>query len=321
MAEDKKESKDASNLSISQDNPLVEASEAEADLINHHHHQQSDQQRSFDAPWTPQAADQGQPGSEGKAAEHVSSGHRKLFVGGLGWDTKRAELHDYFSQFGPLVQAEVMYNRDTGVPRGFGFVTFMNENDADAAMAKRHHQINHKTAEVKYAVKKGDDRLVTEAFNDKLQRQIFVGGLPRDATPDEVKDWAAKLFGEEKVVSAIVVRAWVRPREIVLRVCGLLWSLIMYAAQQQMHNDETTTSVSSVIIIIIMIQHARMSCHLLLLCLLQVLDLETKKPRGFGFVSFKSADMVNECLERVSSEGDILFREDDPSCFVQVVVP
>ena len=59
---------------------------------------------------------------------------------------------------------------------------------------------------------------------------------------------------------------------------------------------------------------------LLLLRLLQVLDLETKKPRGFGFVSFKSADMVNECLERVS-EGDIPFREDDPSCVVQVVVP
>ena len=236
MAEDETESRNASNLSLPQDNPLVEASEAEADLINHHQ-QQNDQQRPFDAPWTPQAADQGQPGFEGKArfvgGEQVNSGHRKLFVGGLGWDTKRAELHDYFSQFGPLAQAEVMYNRDTGVPRGFGFVTFMNETDADAAMAKRHHQINHKTAEVKYAVKKGDDRLVTEAFNDKLQRQIFVGGLPRDATPDEVKDWAAKLFGEEKVVSAIVVRAWVRPREIVLRVCGLLWPLIMYAAQHK----------------------------------------------------------------------------------------
>lgn len=135
------------------------------------------------------------------------SRHRKLFVGGLGWETNRSQLHAYFSQFGPLVHEEVMYNRDTGVPRGFGFVTFADENDAAAAVAKRHHQINHKTAEIKYAVKKGDDRLVTEPFNDKLQRQVFVGGLPRDATPDEVKEWAAALFGEDKVVSAIVVTA------------------------------------------------------------------------------------------------------------------
>ena len=53
----------------------------------------------------------------------------------------------------------------------------------------------------------GDDRLVTEAFEDKLAKQIFVGRLPHDATPDELKDWAQHLFGSEKAGSAIVVHS------------------------------------------------------------------------------------------------------------------
>jgi len=173
---------------------------------------------------------------------------RKLFVGGLGWDTHAPDLQQYFSTFGTVSQAEVMYNRDTGVPRGFGFVTFAEDGPAQAAEAQRHHRINHKTAEIKFAVKKGDDRLVTEAFEDKLAKQIFVGRLPHDATPDELKDWAQHLFGSEKVGSAIVV-----------------------------------------------------------------LDLDTKKPRGFGFVTFRSPEMVNESLTTVPEECE--FRS---GIFVQV---
>ena len=135
----------------------------------------------------------------------VEGGPRKLFVGGLGWNTHQGQLHEYFSQFGPITSAEVMYNRDTGVPRGFGFVTFADTESAQAAESQKHHCINQKTAEIKFAVKRGDERLVSEAFIDKLARQIFVGGLPRDATPDELKNWAQGLFGKEKVASAILV--------------------------------------------------------------------------------------------------------------------
>jgi len=50
---------------------------------------------------------------------------------------------------------------------------------------------------------------------------------------------------------------------------------------------------------------------------LQVLDLDTKRPRGFGFVSLHNPNMVKECLEIV--EGDCEFREDGH--VVQVRVP
>lgn len=64
-----------------------------------------------------------------------STGPTKLFVGGLSWDTDGAQLREAFSRFGPLVEATVVADRDTGRSRGFGFVTF--EKPLDAAAAAR----------------------------------------------------------------------------------------------------------------------------------------------------------------------------------------
>ncbi len=64
-----------------------------------------------------------------------SNGPTKLFVGGLSWDTEGEQLKAAFSRFGPLREATVVADRDTGRSRGFGFVTY--ENPADAAAAAR----------------------------------------------------------------------------------------------------------------------------------------------------------------------------------------
>lgn len=57
----------------------------------------------------------------------------KLFVGGLAWATTDDGLRAAFERFGPLSEAKVINDRDTGRSRGFGFVTF--EAPADAAQA------------------------------------------------------------------------------------------------------------------------------------------------------------------------------------------
>ncbi|KAF8430324.1 hypothetical protein EV426DRAFT_13802 [Tirmania nivea] len=43
-------------------------------------------------------------------------------------------LKDAFAEFGTVVEAIVVKDRDTGRSRGFGFVTFSNKDDATAAM-------------------------------------------------------------------------------------------------------------------------------------------------------------------------------------------
>ncbi|NVB41280.1 RNA-binding protein [Pseudenhygromyxa sp. WMMC2535] len=59
---------------------------------------------------------------------------KKLFVGSLSWGTDDQALRAAFEQFGPVEEAKVINDRDTGRSRGFGFVTFANEDDAQTAM-------------------------------------------------------------------------------------------------------------------------------------------------------------------------------------------
>lgn len=59
---------------------------------------------------------------------------KKLFVGGLSWDTSDASLHAEFSKFGSVLDAKVITDRETGRSRGFGFVTYENGDDAQSAL-------------------------------------------------------------------------------------------------------------------------------------------------------------------------------------------
>jgi len=58
----------------------------------------------------------------------------KLFIGGLAWHTDDTTLRTKFEEFGQVEEAVVVKDRDTGRSRGFGFVKFSNEADADAAI-------------------------------------------------------------------------------------------------------------------------------------------------------------------------------------------
>ncbi len=61
---------------------------------------------------------------------------KKLFVGGLSWDTTDDGLRQAFASYGEITEAKVITDRDTGRSRGFGFVTFTQDDDAKTAISK-----------------------------------------------------------------------------------------------------------------------------------------------------------------------------------------
>ena len=61
---------------------------------------------------------------------------KKLFVGGLSWDTTDEGLRKAFASHGEITEAKVITDRDTGRSRGFGFVTFAQDDDAKTAISK-----------------------------------------------------------------------------------------------------------------------------------------------------------------------------------------
>ena len=58
----------------------------------------------------------------------------KLFVGSLPWAVDDQQLNDLFAQYGEIVSARVVTDRETGRSRGFGFVEFADDASAQAAI-------------------------------------------------------------------------------------------------------------------------------------------------------------------------------------------
>src|SRR3984957_8199971 len=58
----------------------------------------------------------------------------KLFVGNLSFDTTENDLQDAFAAHGTVVEANLMMDRATGRPRGFGFVTMSTPEEAQKAI-------------------------------------------------------------------------------------------------------------------------------------------------------------------------------------------
>ena len=59
----------------------------------------------------------------------------KLFVGNLSFDITENELQDAFAAYGTVTETNVMMDRMTNRPRGFGFVTMSTAEEAQNAIA------------------------------------------------------------------------------------------------------------------------------------------------------------------------------------------
>nr|XP_018900725.1 PREDICTED: RNA-binding protein Musashi homolog 2-like [Bemisia tabaci]XP_018900726.1 PREDICTED: RNA-binding protein Musashi homolog 2-like [Bemisia tabaci]XP_018900727.1 PREDICTED: RNA-binding protein Musashi homolog 2-like [Bemisia tabaci]XP_018900728.1 PREDICTED: RNA-binding protein Musashi homolog 2-like [Bemisia tabaci]XP_018900729.1 PREDICTED: RNA-binding protein Musashi homolog 2-like [Bemisia tabaci]XP_018900730.1 PREDICTED: RNA-binding protein Musashi homolog 2-like [Bemisia tabaci] len=76
---------------------------------------------------------------------------KKIFVGGVSQDTSSDEVKAYFSQFGKVEETVMLMDQQTKRHRGFGFVTFENEDVVDRICEIHFHTIKNKKVECKKA--------------------------------------------------------------------------------------------------------------------------------------------------------------------------
>lgn len=93
------------------------------------------------------------PGSVERIATAIKV---RLFVGSLSDSVTEADLRAAFEAFGPVSDAVVMVERDSGTPRGFGFVTMANRKDAPRAIEALHgHELKGHAIVVNIATERG----------------------------------------------------------------------------------------------------------------------------------------------------------------------
>ncbi|KAK2120888.1 Heteroproteinous nuclear ribonucleoprotein A1 [Saguinus oedipus] len=79
---------------------------------------------------------------------------RKLFIGGLSFETTDESLRSHFEQWGTLTDCVVMRDPNTKRSRGFGFVTYATVEEVDAAMNARPHKVDGRVVEPESCLKR-----------------------------------------------------------------------------------------------------------------------------------------------------------------------
>jgi len=112
--------------------------------------------------------------------ESESEMQRKLFVGGLSWQTTEEVLKNYFESIGIGVEKVIiMRDKITGRSRGFGFVTLKKLDDIDKAVNTRLHLVRR--IEAKRAIPKREMQ--------NSSKKLFVGGIPISLTNVEFRKY------------------------------------------------------------------------------------------------------------------------------------
>jgi len=103
---------------------------------------------------------------------------KKIYVGNLPFSVTLDRLKELFSPYGQIEDAIVMVDKFTGRSRGFGFVTFVDDSDADKALV----EMNNKNVE-------GRELKVNEArpLEERTKEEPKAEEKPAE-TPEEPKE-------------------------------------------------------------------------------------------------------------------------------------
>jgi len=94
----------------------------------------------------------------------------KLYVGNLNFSCVESDLKAEFEKFGQVEQCLLAVDRDTGRSRGFGFITYIKQEDASAALkAMKDSEFQGRTIQVEFARPRDANR-PNRSFGDRGSR-------------------------------------------------------------------------------------------------------------------------------------------------------
>jgi len=220
-------------------------------------------------------------------------GYRKLFVRGLAWETTSDALKSEFSQFGEIEEAVVITDRQTGKSRGFGFVTFKAFLAAQEALKEPNKMIDNRSTTCSLdGVGNPNNAPASRSRSAPVQPAAFVGaGSQLYSQPvynQPVYNQPASGFlmppmhpqPDRERQAALMAHDGSDPSARKLFVRGLSWDTSSESLRQlfSRYGELEEGGVAT--------------------------DRSTGKSRGFGFVTFRTAEGANAALGSPPTEID-----------------
>jgi RNA recognition motif-containing protein len=83
---------------------------------------------------------------------------QKIYVGNLSYDSKESDLESFFTKYGPLTEVKLIKDINTGRSKGFAFLTFENQKDAEASLEANDAELQGRKIRVNIAKDTGGQR-------------------------------------------------------------------------------------------------------------------------------------------------------------------
>ncbi|XP_027172251.1 UBP1-associated protein 2C-like [Coffea eugenioides] len=118
--------------------------------------------------------------------------HRKIFIRSLGPKTTPENLHNFFSNYGEVEEAKVIFDRTTGYSKGYGFVTFKNAESFLLALENPSKKIDGFVSFTSICVgpdhssgKTGNTSISTDEMEKmRMKRKIRVENVPAEMSSE-----------------------------------------------------------------------------------------------------------------------------------------
>ncbi|KAI1710955.1 RNA recognition motif domain-containing protein [Ditylenchus destructor] len=223
-----------------------------------------------------------------------------MFVGNLSPKTTDESLREHFSKYGQLTQFKVNIDRETGLSRGFGYVTFITKEDLERARSAYPHTID----DVKVTFHSQDQNFVVDSLSpniteDSLQKFFSQYGQVQDC--EIITNSAGKttafvtMSNEEEVSRALADRPhYISGKLVSTHLKGQDFTLLLY----DLPNDTTDKDLYKTFSKFGKLVHWKV-----------LPSLRNKMNQTFtnGYVSFSSAEEVDRVMERqLSINGTLL---------------
>ncbi|XP_021724221.1 RNA-binding protein Musashi homolog Rbp6-like [Chenopodium quinoa] len=195
----------------------------------------------------------------------------KLFVGGISRDTSDANLRDYFGKYGEVSSSIVVKDRLTNTPRGFGFVTFVDPSSVDDALRVQ-HVISGRPVEVKKAIPRHEQQSNTQQSQQQQSphRQQLPGQGYSHTTKGFVRNYSNGSYGASN--------SGLTHKTKKIFVGGLSADLTEEEFKKYFEKFGRITDV------------------------VVMYDNSNNRPRGFGFITFDSEEVVEKLMQKSHHE-------------------